>query len=61
MSELHLNNTKNTFCTSLETHYISTEKPNRLMLFGETAAVCSQDHTKYVVLQQVVHIVTTVL
>jgi hypothetical protein len=31
--------------TSQETHYVSTTKPNRLMLFGETVAVYCENHT----------------
>jgi hypothetical protein len=33
--------------TSQETHYVSTTKPNRLMLFGETVAVYCESHTEH--------------
>jgi hypothetical protein len=33
--------------TSQETYYVSTTKPNRLMLFGETVAVCCENHTEH--------------
>jgi hypothetical protein len=33
--------------TSQETHYVSTTKPNRLMLFRETIAVYCENHTEY--------------
>jgi hypothetical protein len=33
--------------TSQETHYVSTAKPNRLMLFGETVAVYSENRTEH--------------
>jgi hypothetical protein len=33
--------------TSQETHYVSATKPNRLMLFGETAAVYCENHTEH--------------
>jgi thioredoxin-related protein len=33
--------------TSHETHYVSTTKPNRLMLFGETVAVYCENHTEH--------------
>jgi hypothetical protein len=33
--------------TSQETHYVSTTKPNRLMLFGETVAVYCENHTEH--------------
>jgi hypothetical protein len=33
--------------TSQETHYISTTKPNWLMLFGETDAVYCENHTEH--------------
>jgi hypothetical protein len=56
---------------SQETHYVSTTKTNRLMLFGETVVVYCGNHTehKYTVWAEcsfsmlilVVHIVTTVL
>jgi hypothetical protein len=38
---------KNPVCTSQETHYVSTTKPNRLMLFGETVAVYCENHTDH--------------
>jgi hypothetical protein len=31
--------------TSQETHYVSTTRPNRLMLFGETVDVYYENHT----------------
>jgi hypothetical protein len=34
-------------CTSQETHYVSTTKNNRLMLFGETVAVYCENHTEH--------------
>jgi hypothetical protein len=34
-------------CTSQETHYVSTTKPNRLMLVGETVAVYCENHTEH--------------
>jgi hypothetical protein len=34
-------------CTSQETHYVSTAKPSRLMLFGETVAVSCENHTEH--------------
>jgi hypothetical protein len=34
----------NSVRTSQETHYVSTTKPNRLMLFGETVAVYCENH-----------------
>jgi hypothetical protein len=37
--------------TSQETHYVSTTKPNRLMLFSETVAVYCEnqtEHTNYI-------------
>jgi hypothetical protein len=33
--------------TSQKTHYVSTTKPNRLMLFGETVAVYCENHTEH--------------
>jgi hypothetical protein len=33
--------------TSQETHYVSTTKPNRLMLFGETVAVYCENYTEH--------------
>jgi hypothetical protein len=53
-----------------ETHYVSTTKPNRLMLFREMIAVYCENHTEhintlcghsYLMLKQVVYLVTTVL
>jgi hypothetical protein len=38
---------KNSVRTSQETHYISTTKPNRLMLLGETVAVYCENHTEH--------------
>jgi hypothetical protein len=38
---------KNSVRTSQETQYISATKPNRLMLFGETAAVYCETHTEH--------------
>jgi hypothetical protein len=35
---------KNPVRTSQETHYVSSTKPNRLMLFGETVAVYCENH-----------------
>jgi translation initiation factor IF-1 len=37
----------NTVLTSQETYYVSAAKPNRLMLFGETAAVYCENHTEH--------------
>jgi hypothetical protein len=34
--------------TSQETHYVSTTKPNLLMLFEETVAVYCENHTKHI-------------
>jgi hypothetical protein len=60
---------KNSVRTSQEAHYVSTTKPNRLMLFGETVAVYFENHTEhthcvgkmesFVMLKWVVLIVTT--
>jgi hypothetical protein len=33
--------------TTQETHYVSATKPNWLMLFGETVAVCCENHTEH--------------
>jgi hypothetical protein len=33
--------------TSPETHYVTTTKPNRLMLFRETVAVYCENHTEH--------------
>jgi hypothetical protein len=35
---------------SQETHYVSSTKPNRLMLFGETDDVYCENHTKHMTL-----------
>jgi hypothetical protein len=32
--------------TSQETHYVTSTKPNQLMLFGETVAVYYENHTE---------------
>jgi hypothetical protein len=37
----------NSVRTSQETHYVSATKANRLMLFGETVAVYSENHTEH--------------
>jgi hypothetical protein len=34
-------------CTSQETHHVSTTKPNRLMLFGETVADYCENHIEH--------------
>jgi hypothetical protein len=59
---------KNPFRPSQETHYVSATKPNRLMLFRETVAVCCENRMEHVgrirslwLLKQLVYIVTTVL
>jgi hypothetical protein len=36
-----------TVCTSQETHYFSTTETNRLMLLGETVAVCCENRTQH--------------
>jgi hypothetical protein len=62
----------NSVRTSQETHYVSTTKPNRLMLFGETVAGYCENHTEHThtlcgqnaefwYVGQVVNIVTTAL
>jgi hypothetical protein len=38
---------KNSVRTSQETHYVSTTKPNRLMLFRETVAVYFEIHMEH--------------
>jgi hypothetical protein len=38
---------KNSVRTSQETHHVSTTKPSRLMLFGETVAVYCENHTEH--------------
>jgi hypothetical protein len=38
---------KDSVRTSQETHYVSTTKTNRLMLFGETVAVYCENHTEH--------------
>jgi hypothetical protein len=35
----------NSVRSSQETHYVSAAEPNRLMLFGETVAVCCENRT----------------
>jgi hypothetical protein len=49
-AEFLLHNTvyKNSVRTSQETHYVSTTKPNRLMLFRERVAVYYESHTKHI-------------
>jgi hypothetical protein len=37
----------NSVRTSQETHYVTTTKPSRLMLFGETVAVYCENHTEH--------------
>jgi hypothetical protein len=37
----------NSVRTSQETHYVSTTKPNQLMLFGGTVAVYCGNHTEH--------------
>jgi hypothetical protein len=37
----------NSVLTSQETHYVSTTKPNRLMLFGETVVVYCENHMEH--------------
>jgi hypothetical protein len=52
---------ENSVRTSQETHYVSTTKTNRLMLFREIFAVYCENEVsrnKLFVLNQVVHIVT---
>jgi hypothetical protein len=60
----------NPVCTSQETHYVSTTKPSRLMLFRERNAAYCENHTKHTdtlcgqnaefsVLKHMAHIVTT--
>jgi hypothetical protein len=34
--------------TPQETHYVSATKPNRLMQFRETVAVCCESHTEHI-------------
>jgi hypothetical protein len=38
---------KNSVRTSQETHYVPATKTNRLMLFRETVAVYSENHTEH--------------
>jgi hypothetical protein len=38
---------KNSVRTSQETHYVSATETNRLMLFGETVAVCCENHMEH--------------
>jgi hypothetical protein len=42
---VHLQMYKYTVRASQETHYVSTTKPNWLMLFGKTVAVYCENHT----------------
>jgi hypothetical protein len=37
----------NSVRTSQETHYVTTTKPNRLMLFGETVDVYCENHMEH--------------
>jgi hypothetical protein len=47
-TEFHLTNIYiNPVRTPQETHYVSTTKPNRLMLFGETVTVYCENHTEH--------------
>jgi hypothetical protein len=46
-NENHTEHT-NTVRTSQETHYVSTTKPNRLMLFEETVAVYCEKPTDHI-------------
>jgi hypothetical protein len=39
---------KNSVRTSRESHHVSARKPNRLMLFGKTAAVYCENHTEHI-------------
>jgi hypothetical protein len=39
---------KNLVRTSQETHYVSTTKPSRLMLFGEIIAVYCENHAEHI-------------
>jgi hypothetical protein len=43
-----LNNNKSSVHTSQETHYVSTTKTNRLMLFGEIIAVYCENHMEHI-------------
>jgi hypothetical protein len=46
--KINLNNVhKDSVRTSQETHYVSTTKPNRLMLFKKTVAVYFEYHTEH--------------
>jgi hypothetical protein len=38
---------ENSVRTSQETHYVSSTKPNRLMMFRETVAVYCENHTQH--------------
>jgi hypothetical protein len=38
---------KDSVCTSQETRHFSATEPNRLMLFGETVAVCCENRTEH--------------
>jgi hypothetical protein len=44
---LHVTIFKNSVRTSQETHYISTTKLSRLMLFGEIIAIYCENHTEH--------------
>jgi hypothetical protein len=47
-TEFLLNNIdSNSIRTSQETQYVSTTKPNRLLLFRETVAVYCENHTEH--------------
>jgi hypothetical protein len=60
---------KNPVCTRRETHYITTTKTKRLMLFREKIVVYFENHIKHInsmgkmqsssMLKQVVHVVIT--
>jgi hypothetical protein len=38
---------KNSVCTSQETHHVSATEYNRLMLSGETVAVCCENSAEH--------------
>jgi hypothetical protein len=46
--EFILNNIYNSSSYLTGTHYVSTTKPNRLMLFGETVPVYCENHTEHI-------------
>jgi hypothetical protein len=46
--EVPINNINNSVRASQETHLFSIPKPNRLMLFGETAAVYCENHMEHI-------------